>query len=292
MQDSLPDYSPPSSPTYPSNDSTVVSVSTTFGPTANLLLNPPDLIFLSSDAVFFYVHISQILSTTVNDFNSLLSDDYLTYLSTPTDAGTDPNGIPVVPIPESSYVLNIIFHSVYNLPCSHYNPSIDILLEAVDALPRYGLSPQKYVAPHTYLFGLLLARAPIRPIEVYALAGAHGLFELAMPVSSHLLSFPLHTLSDALMHRMGAPYLRRLFFLHFGRIQALKRLLLAPPYPHPPTDECDLTAQKKLRGAWSLAAAHLAWNATPGTYVRTLCALLCTSDGLDQICRCALSRVR
>ena len=35
---------------------TIVSVSTTFFPGANLGPLPPDLIFLSSDTVFFYVH--------------------------------------------------------------------------------------------------------------------------------------------------------------------------------------------------------------------------------------------
>ena len=69
---------------------------------------------------------------------------------------------------------------------------------------------------------------------------------------------------------MGPVYLKRLFFLHFGRIDALKRVLLPPPHPHPPTQHCDFTEQKHLTRAWALASAYFAWDARPGQpfYVR------------------------
>ena len=61
-------------------------------------------------------------------------------------------------------------------------------------------------------------------------------------------------------------YLKRLFFLHYGRADALERILassLSSPHPHPPTRECDRTEQRKLSRAWVLARAYLAWDARP-----------------------------
>lgn len=66
--------------------------------------------------------------------------------------------------------------------------------------------------------------------------------------------------------RIGAVYLKRLFFLHFGRAEALKRILLPPPHPHAPTPSCDFSDQKKLTRAWALASAYLAWDTRPGPY--------------------------
>ena len=244
-------------------ESAIISISTTFGPTANLLPIPPDLILMSSDTVFFYLHTAQLLTATTNHFNGLCSQARPTRHPDATEASSSPE---VVSVPESSAVLNIILHASYDLSCAHYNPSLDALIAAVDAMPIYGLSSKQHVAPNKPLFTLLLARAPIQPISVYALAGAYDLAELATPVSAHLLSFPLHTLPDALAYRMGPIYLKRLFFLHVGRIHALRRLLVAPPHPHPPTDECDFTEQKKLTRAWALASAYLAWDARPGKF--------------------------
>ena len=58
-------------------------------------------------------------------------------------------------------------------------------------------------------------------------------------------------------------YLKRLFFLHYGRADALERILasLSSSHPHPPTRECDRTEQRKLSRAWVLASAYLAWDA-------------------------------
>ena len=68
----------------------------------------------------------------------------------------------------------------------------------------------------------------------YALAASHDLYSLAVPISSHLLSYPLHMLTDELAEKIGPVYLKRLFFLHLGRLDALRRLLLPPPHPHFP----------------------------------------------------------
>jgi hypothetical protein len=47
------------------------------------------------------------------------------------------------------------------------------------------------------------------PLQLYALAAHYDIFDLAVPTSSHLLSFPLSRLSDEMVERMGAIYLKR-----------------------------------------------------------------------------------
>ncbi|KAH9904234.1 uncharacterized protein BXZ73DRAFT_85463 [Epithele typhae] len=267
---------------------TIVSVSTTFHPGSNLLPIPPDLIFLSADGVFFYAHTTQVLALSANHFNNLVPPK-LNKSKLRDDFG------PVVPLPEPAAVLNVLLHVIYELSCAHYHPSIDTLAAAVDAMDVYGLSPKRHIAPSTPLYSFILSQAPIQPIVVYALASAHDLYELAVPVSSHLLSFALHSLTDEMAVRIGPVYMKRLFFLHLGRLDALKRLLLPPPHPHPPTSGCDFTEQKKLTRAWALASAYLAWDARPDLSTSTMEGALCPlADHLScEVCKQSLAdRVR
>lgn len=171
----------------------------------------------------------------------------------------------MISLPEGSCVLNVVLHTIYHMPCTHYSPSIDTLIAAVDAMHKYGIPVSKYIATGTPLYQLILALAPVAPLELYSLAAAHDLYDLAVPISSHLLAFPLSNITDEMAERMGPVYLKRMFFLHLGRIDALKRLLLPPPHPHAPTPDCDFTEQKKLTRAWALASAYLAWDARPGS---------------------------
>lgn len=239
----------------PPDANELVSVSTTFFPGAQNHALPPDLVFLSSDSVFFYVHTHVLLSASHNNFNSLLAPS--------TKAEPGPMG-PVILIPESSTILNIVLHAVYDLSCSHYSPSFESLAAALNAMTTYGISLQTHIAPTTPLHSLLLSHALIYPLELYALAASYDLYDLAVPASAYLLSFSLASLTDDMAERIGPKYLKRLFFLHFGRADALKRLLLPPPHPHPPTPTCDYSEQKKLTRAWALASAYLAWDARPG----------------------------
>lgn len=233
---------------------TIVSVSTTFFPGATLGPLPPDLIFLSSDGVFFYVHGHQVLGASENGFNSLLPPK--------PSKGREDIG-PMISLPDHSCVLNVLLHTIYHLHCTHYSPSIDTLIAAVDTMHKYGIPVSKYIALGSPLYQLILALAPIAPLELYSLAAAYDLYDLAVPISSHLLAFPLSNISDEMAERMGPIYLKKMFFLHLGRIDALKRLLLPPPHPHAPTPDCDFTEQKKLTRAWALASAYLAWDARP-----------------------------
>ncbi|KAI0630873.1 hypothetical protein C8Q77DRAFT_232290 [Trametes polyzona] len=235
-------------------DTTTVSISNTFHPGANLLPSPTDLLLMTSDGVAFYVHAAQLLSVSDNNFN----DTTLAANLDTSTISTAHNPSPATFVTETADTLNIILHSVYGISCASYSPSLDTLVASVDAMPTYGLAPKTHVAPSTVLHGLLLAQAPAQPLTVYALASRHDLYEVASPVSSHLLSVPLHALSDDVVGRIDSVYLKRLFLLHLERLAALKALLLPPPHPHPATAHCDFDEQKKVARAWTLAASYLA----------------------------------
>lgn len=235
-------------------EQTMISVSTTFFPGAELDALPTDLIIVSSDSVFFYVHTHKLLAASTNGFNSLLP---LKELDRPEGAGN------IFPSHIDSVVLNVLLHTVYNMSAVHYAPHPEAVIAAVESLEKYGLSVQTYLAPGSPLSTLFLGTAPQAPIEFYAFAGAYDLNHLAIPISSFLLSYSLASLTDELAVKMGPLYLKRLFFLHLGRVEALKRLLLPPPQAHGPTANCDFTEQKKLTRAWALASAYLAWDVRP-----------------------------
>ncbi|KAG1833074.1 hypothetical protein EV424DRAFT_1015241 [Suillus variegatus] len=238
----------------PAEEDTLVSVSTTFFPGAHIHSHPPDVVLLSSDSIFFYVHTRALLRVSENNFGGLLP---LSSKATNGQLG------PVLAVPESSTVLNIVLHAIYDMPCSHYSPSFESLATALSVLTDYGVSLKRHVSSSSALHSLLLSYAPLCPLELYTLAASHDLYDLAVPTSSHLLSFSLASLTDEMADRIGAIYLKRLFFLHFGRADALKRLLLPPPHPHAATNDCDFTEQKRLTRAWALASAYLAWDARP-----------------------------
>ncbi|KAL1691732.1 hypothetical protein GGG16DRAFT_112865 [Schizophyllum commune] len=240
------------------HDVPTVSVSTTFHAASQLRARPPDIILVSEDGVYFYLHQDVLLSSSDNAFDGLVP-------AAPRDGQP-----PVTRISDSSQVFNVIAHTVYDMACAHYSPAFGTLVTAVHRLPAYGVSVRSRLAPGTPLYALLLCHSPLRPLDTYALAAQYDLFDLAQATSSHLLSLPLYTVSDEMAQRIGPVYLKRLFFLHFGRTEALKRILLQPPHPHPPTPWCDFTEQKKLVRAWALATAYLAWEARPDLSTSTI----------------------
>jgi hypothetical protein len=236
----IPAPNPPSPPT--------VSISTAFPPGAAKDGSVPDVIIVSSDGVFFYAHTHLLLAASTDGFSGHLL------------------GAPTVPIlfGEPAAVLNLVLHAVYNLPCAQYSPSFAELDAAVAALSTYGIAPAGALAPGAPLGQALRTLAPLHPLDVYTLAASHDALELAKTASTHLLSFPLSTLTDETAERMGGPYAKKLFFLHLGRVEALKRLLVDPPASHAPTARCGFEEQKGLTRAWALAAAYVSWEATPG----------------------------
>ncbi|KAJ7677186.1 hypothetical protein B0H17DRAFT_945301, partial [Mycena rosella] len=278
-----------------------VSVSSTFSPTAQHRQKSPEVTLLSEDSVYFYIHSALLLDASENGFHAMLP-------ISPADDG-EPR---VLSVSEPSAVLNdVILHAIYALSCAHFSPPFDTLVHVVDAMPAYGISPKLAILPSTPLFALLFTHAPLHPLDLYTLAAHHDMLALAVPTSSHLLSFALPTLLDAIVVRMGPVYLKRqapsihflfynqprprLFFLHLGRAAALKRLLLPPPDAHPPTCSCAAHSQGALRIEWALAAAQLAWDARPDLSTNTLEAtfLLLAACSPCDLCKSAFeARVR
>ncbi|TFK67354.1 hypothetical protein BDN72DRAFT_843213 [Pluteus cervinus] len=172
-----------------------------------------------------------------------------------------PGSMRIILIHETSPVLNVMLHILYGTSCAQHSPPFETLVDAVDHMPFYDISPATHITPSSHAYASLIAFAPIYPLQLYSLAGHHHLYDLAAPTSPHLLSYSLSSMSDETAERMGWLYLKRLFDLHADRLNALKEMLLSPPYPHEPTRECSFKDQSKLTRAWALVSAYLAWDA-------------------------------
>ncbi|KAI0645460.1 hypothetical protein C8Q79DRAFT_1104060 [Trametes meyenii] len=231
------------------------TISAAFQPSLRIDDRLPDLIIVSANNVYFYVHRHRIANASANDFGGLL-------LFSP---GAQARGfnLPTLRLPESGDTLNVVLHTLYGLSCLHFHPTLETVDAALTALTKYGTSVQALAAPYQPLNALILSHAPYRPIETYALVGHYQLDELAVAISGHLLSFDLSTVTDALATRMGPVYLKRLFLLHQVRIHALKEIILRPPGGHAQAPGCSDAEQAKLTRAWALATAQLVWDATP-----------------------------
>ncbi|KAK2467556.1 hypothetical protein APHAL10511_000411 [Amanita phalloides] len=240
-------------------ETTVISISTAFYPGAHTTLES-DVCFASSDMVHFYVHSQIIKAASEKAFSSFLSGS----LSEARFRDV------VINIPEESPALNTILHTLYNMSCAQNSPTLQTLVTAVRRMPFYDIRPNKFIQPGAPLYIHLLSYAPLYPIDVYTLAGQFDLEALAINSSSHLLSYPLSSITDEMAQRMGAIYLRRLMCLHIGRNLALKRILLVQPPPHPPTNECNFENQKKLTRTWALVSAYLVWDSRPDLSTSTI----------------------
>ncbi|TFY74958.1 hypothetical protein EWM64_g9055 [Hericium alpestre] len=251
----------------PEQDRNLVSVSTTFFPGADLDLVPADICLLSSDSVFFYVHSHRLLASSSNNFDAILPSPIPSI-----QRGEEPK---ICIVPDDSAVMNILLHTIYNMSAAHYSPPTQSIIGAVESMVKYGIPIKAFIAPSTPLFLLLSAKAVINPIEIYTLAASLDIPELAEVTSTHLLSYSLPSLTDDMAIKMGPVYLKRLFFLHLGRTEAFKRLLLPPPANHTATAACDVEEQQKLTRAWMLATAYLAWEAKPDLNTTVIESALC-----------------
>lgn len=240
-------------PSDGSSGSITFTISTAFNST-DAEERQSDLIIVSSDSVLFYVHSGRLVEASSNGFNGH-------FPHTPR-ASTSGNDL-VIAVPERSTVINLLLLAVYRMSCTQYMPSFEDLSETVGTLNIYGLQAEPYISPGSPLFDALLTHAPTQPLDLYAFAASRSFHELAVATSPHLLSFPLSSLSDEMAERIGPVYLKKLFFLHLGRTDALKQLLQAPPRLHVPTPSCGFEAQRELTRAWALASAYLTWDARP-----------------------------
>ncbi|KAL0569079.1 hypothetical protein V5O48_012896 [Marasmius crinis-equi] len=238
---------------------TQLTISYTFGPTniVGTLRPPPDLVLLSRDSVVFYADEATLLQVSNNSFKSLLplmTDD------------TSNRILFMQEIPSSE--LDFMLQAIYDVPGNVVPALTDIhtLLRAVDHLPVFGISPSTRISPTSYLYQYLESCAPLYPFEIYALAAQYNIETLAITISAHTLALELSQISEDLSKRMGPTYLLRLFHLHGGRTEALKRLLAAELEHHKTTDHCDYNGQKRLTKGWSLAVASMLFSIKPGQY--------------------------
>ena len=238
--------------TTPDDETKIISISSTFFPGSHSTIS--DTILRSSDGVLFYVNSDTLLKCSPDALRAVLG--------TSLTAKRFREGI--IDVPDTSIVLNIILHVFYCLSPARYSPSLDDIEKAVNRFADYGLKPPDHILPATPIFQLLLLHAPVSALRIYVLAAQHKLYPLAEKVSSHLLGIPLSSVDDDMVTRMGPIFFKRLACLHMNLIDSLKNIILQPPYPHPPTDECDFAEQKKLSRAWALAASYIAWDSKPG----------------------------
>lgn len=172
---------------------------------------------------------------------------------------------------EDAVVLNVILHTVYNISCAIYAPAFEALTVAVERMPVYGVDPRAFIIPTNPTFTVLLSHAPVRPLDVYALAAGRNIFELAARASSFLIGYDLSTLDDDMCERIGSTYLAKLHNLQLSRIAALKQIIIVPPSRHPDTSICD---SRDLHTLWARVVACKVRDAKPGTrFCRSLTAM-------------------
>ena len=199
---------------------------------------PTDLVLLSSDQVYFFVHSARLLQHSGNAFAGLLGDDKA-YL------------------PENSEVLNLIMHALYNLDPSKFRPTVATMAAALRSLKNYDVSLDSLLTPSHPMSMAILHLGFLSPLETFAMVAAFKLEHLAVEISKKLASVPLHNITDYSAEMMGPSYLRRLVFLHLGRTDRLKQLLLQPHSPHPVTKDCYESDQRHLQSQWKALAVSL-----------------------------------
>ncbi|KAF7985950.1 hypothetical protein HWV62_43894 [Athelia sp. TMB] len=209
-----------------------------------------DLLICTSDDVSFHLHSEVLLAQSDNFLGNILKSFH----------HGRRDEIPLFTVSETAAVFTIVVCAIYNLPYTDYDPSFPTLIAAVDAMKSYGLPVAALASYNTPLFDILLAQAPTHPLPLFALAAHHTLEPLAVAASTHLIAFSLADISDDVATRIGPLYLKRLFFMHLGREEALRRLLLPHLVPHVPTEECSAADQLPLLRAWALGASALAWD--------------------------------
>ncbi|KAI0721318.1 hypothetical protein C8T65DRAFT_631311 [Cerioporus squamosus] len=242
-----------------------MSISTAFHPALSIDGAIPDVVLVSVDGVHFYAHRHRLLAVSANGMGNLLPS--------PGAVVTPP--LLTLHAPHSSEVINVILHTMYGLSCAQYLPTLEVVEAAVDSLSTlYGVSVPALAAPGMPLFQLIHSFAPFRPLDAYSLAAHHGLEDLAVTISSHLLAYDLSRLPDTAAQKMGPIYLKRLFLLHQSRVAALRNILFKAPEEHPPVTGCGQDNQQAMMRAWALAVAQLVWDVLPSVSTSALQALL------------------
>ncbi|KAK1227884.1 hypothetical protein PQX77_009094 [Marasmius sp. AFHP31] len=203
------------------------TTSTTFHPSANTYHLPPDIVLVSLDLVCFHVHTELLLIVSQNRLNSLLSS------AVPSSEHTRTQRLQrtYVDVSEQSQILNIILHVAYGLSVDPYAPTFEMLSQAFNRLPTYGIEPKTAATSLSAFHSTLMTHAPTNPIELYILASKHDCFDLAVSVSPFLLSYRVENMTDTTAEKIGPVYLARLFSLQCKRLAALRETILSRGIP-------------------------------------------------------------
>jgi len=220
---------------------------------------PSDLLLSANDSTIFRVHWDHILAASVNGFNEELSS----HLPQGSDTGA---ALPVLDIPYSSAVVNLLLHVVYKEDPNDRGrvatPSLTDLSATLCALKVYGIPLKTSISETSMLHGMLSSHCQHSALRVYTLAASYApdLHHVAVYASHFLLSMKFSLITDEMATLMGPMYLLRLYTLLSGRTREFKRLLLANPHLHESLPQCDT---RGLRKVWILATGYLIWAAAP-----------------------------
>lgn len=242
------------------------------------------MVLISSDGVLFYAHRFLLLEASDNAFNGSLGAD-APGLRKELFTGALRN----VGVSTSSTVFNVVLHTIYGMSCKQFQPSLEVLLQAVKALKTYGIRLERVLSSNTPLYAHIVAEMPHDPIDVFLVAAENNVDALAIAASAHLHSVVLPEITDEMAYRMGPRYLKRLVTLHLRRVNYLKKLLMDMPKPHEDTPGCGRVEQRKLGRSWALAAASLVWDIRPGQILETERNDTVEGSPLLQICRLSSS---
>ncbi|KAK7676496.1 hypothetical protein QCA50_020570 [Cerrena zonata] len=246
--------SEPIIPLESQKESSSFSMSTAFSAYMNFGDGGPDVVLMSRDAVHFFVRRNRLLNVSNNQFALLLSP----YIDSSFQTAQQP-----IQLTEDAQTLNIVLHILYGVSFHVYSPSLEILLQAIQTLEKYGVVLSTHLIPGTPLFDDIVLKTPYQPLEVYIVAADHDLFQLAQIASGYLLSISLLSIPRMQISRLNSDYLAMLYNLHIARTLVLQRLISRPPDEHEATFQCGFSAYQAMKSAWSVATSSFILNANP-----------------------------
>jgi len=247
-----------------------INVSTIFPPTARTLTGsepqyPDTIVYTSLDATFFYCHQSVLKARSSNSFNRSIpastapstdsSSSSFNQLTRPPQEHSPQDIRPsllTITVAESSAVLNVLLHFVYNMPYDRFASDFATMTETLGCLNKYGIALPPNISNDVWSSVVNYAQH-VDPIRAFAIAAHYSIEELCVKLSPYTLTVSLNTISEEAAETMGPSYLRRLLLLHMGRRDSLKGLIDKPPLGHAPTAECTTVDQIGVAQAWELA---------------------------------------
>jgi hypothetical protein len=225
---------------------TIISMSTTFYLGAMDDPYPADVLLLSSDNVYFCVHSMTLLLHSLNTFGGYLKEILQPIL-----------------LSAHSAVINLALYALYDLNPSAFNPTTGLMAQALSFLIDHGILPKDCITSANPFCESIHKLGVQCPLETFTIMAYFDLEHLAIDVSRNLLDLPLHQITEEVALTIGPTYLRRLFFLHLGRIDRLKRLMFQVPEAHGQNKDCYDSEQRLLQLEWRSLAVALAPEATP-----------------------------